>query len=85
MLHVKVFNVVLAMLLLIGFGNGLRTFTRCSICMTSMGGSDVLWSSKDYRVRMASKDDFKQVASLLADEMYGSDPIPKGQRNELIR
>lgn len=25
------------------------------------------------------------VACLLADEMYGGDPIPKGQRNELVR
>ena len=25
------------------------------------------------------------VAYLLADEMYGGDPIPKGQRNELVR
>lgn len=46
--------------------------------------SEIL-STKNFRIRPADANEFKKVAVLLSDEMYGPDPIPKGQKQELIR
>jgi predicted N-acetyltransferase YhbS len=38
-----------------------------------------------FEYRVANQDDFKKVAILLSNEMYGTAPIPKAQKLELIR
>ena len=47
--------------------------------------SQKVLGEEKFEYRVAVQDDFKKVAILLSNEMYGTAPIPKGQKQELIR
>lgn len=64
----------------------LRTF-RCRAAQSIMMSAAPRWTSSNGKVniRFASPSEIGEVAEFLADSMYSSAPIPKGQRKELIR
>ena len=87
MLHMTAIGLFLALLLSNSLTSVSHTVTR-----TMRSGSAILymnaaplWTSGKLKIRFASPDEIGTVASFLADEMYSTGPLPKGQRNELIR